>query len=126
VIALDCSKRIPSVIEHWEWLLLIPWLAWWSCGVNWTQAWAVLAQGAWLPVFLLMIVAALVWSRIAPGECTCLGFVAVPNFWWQLGGVSLLVAVTLLCGWLQGVCGWVPAEVNLEPLEAPDLEHGHH
>ncbi len=114
------------MIEHWEWLLLIPWLAWWSCGVNWTQAWAVLAQGAWLPVFLLMIVAALVWSRIAPGECTCLGFVAVPNFWWQLGGVSLLVAVTLLCGWLQGVCGWVPAEVNLEPLEAPDLEHGHH
>jgi hypothetical protein len=116
------------VTEHWHWLLLIPWVAWWLWGVNRKQTWAVLAQGAWLPVLLLMIVSALVWAEIRPSECTCLGFVTVPNFWWQLGGVSLLVAVTLLCGWLQGVYGWTPAEISLEPPEAPAMEHehGHH
>ena len=111
--------------EHWSWLLLIPWLAWWLWGVNWKRAWAVLAQGAWLPLLLLVIVTALVWSQMAPSDCTCLGFVAVPNFWWQLGGVSLLVAITLLCGWLQGVFDWTPAEVSLEPPEAPAMHHEH-
>ena len=111
--------------EHWDWLLLIPWLAWWLWGVNWKQAWAVLAQGAWLPVLLLMVVSALVWSQVAPSECTCHGFVAVPNFWWQLGGVSLLLAMTLLCGWLQGVFGWTPTDVSIEPPEAPSMEHEH-
>ena len=47
------------------------------------------------------------------------------NFWWQLGEVSLLAAVTLLCGWLQGVFGWTPAEISLEP-PAPDADvHGY-
>lgn len=111
--------------EYGYWLLLIPWLAWWLWGVNWKQAWAVLAEGAWLPVLLLMILGALVWSHIAPSDYTGIPFVVVPNFWWQLGAVSLLVAVTLLCGWLQGVLGWTPAEVNLEPPEMPVREHGH-
>jgi hypothetical protein len=114
------------VTENWHWLLLIPWFAWWLWGVNWQRAWAVLAEGAWLPVLLLMIVSALAWSQLAPSTCTCLPFVAVPNFWWQLGAVSLLVAITLLCGWLQGVFGWTPAEVSLEPPEEPVGEHGHH
>jgi hypothetical protein len=114
-----------AVAEYWNWLLLIPWLAWWLCGVNWKNAWAVLAEGAWLPVFLILVVAALVWSEIAPSDCTCLGFVIVPNFWWQLGGVSLLAAVTLLCGWLQGIFGWTPVEVSLEPPVEPSLEQGH-
>ena len=111
--------------EAWYWLLLIAWLAWWLWGVNWKNAWTVLAQGAWLPVLLLMIVSALVWSQIAPSDCSCLGFVRVANFWWQLGGVGLLVAVTLFCGWLQGVLGWTPSEISLEPPPAPALEHGH-
>jgi hypothetical protein len=114
-----------SVTEHWNWLLLIPWLAWWLWGVNWKNVWAVLAEGAWLPVLLIMIVAAMVWSEIAPSDCTCLGFVTVPNFWWQLGGVGLLTAITLLCGWLQGVFGWSPLEASLEPPEAPAFEHDH-
>jgi len=42
---------------------------------------------------------------------------------WQLGGVGLLVAVTLLCGWLQGVFGWTPAEINLEPVEEAGAGH---
>jgi hypothetical protein len=112
------------VSESWNWLLLIAWLAWWLGGVNWNTAWAVLAEGAWLPVILIMIVGALVWSQIAPSDCACLGFITVPNFWWQLGGVSLLVAITLFCGWLQGVFGWTPVAVSLEPPE-PTAEHGH-
>jgi hypothetical protein len=114
-----------SVTEYWNWLLLIAWLAWWLWGVNWKNVWPVLAEGAWLPVLLIMIVAALVWSEIAPSDCTCLGFVTVPNFWWQLGGVGLLAAITLLCGWLQAVFGWSPAEVSLAPTAAPVLEHEH-
>jgi hypothetical protein len=119
-----CAKGI-SVTEYWNWLLLITWLAWWLWGVNWKNAWAVLGEGAWLPVVLIMIVAAMVWSMIAPSDCTCLGFITVANFWWQLGGVCLLAAITLLCGWLQGVFGWSPAEVSLEPPAAPASEHEH-
>lgn len=109
-----------------RWSLLIVWLAWWLWGVNWKKAWPVLAQGAWLPVLLLVVVASLVWSELAPSNCTCLGFTTVPNFWWQLGAVGLLVAVTLLCGWLQGVFGWEPAEINLEPPHPGEIPtHGH-
>ena len=107
------------------WGLLIVWLAWWLWGVNWKKAWPVLAQGAWLPALLVLVATALAWSQIYPSECTCLGFVTVPNFWWQLGEASLLAAVTLLCGWLQGVLGWTPAEISLVP-PAPDADvHGY-
>jgi hypothetical protein len=122
---LFVSRKEPCVTEHWDWLLLLGWLAWWLWGVNWKQAWLVLGQGAWLPLLLLLITTALVWSQLAPSDCTCLGFVTVPNFWWQLGGVGLLLAVTLFCGWLQRVFGWGPAEINLDPPEASSAQHGH-
>jgi hypothetical protein len=110
------------------WSLLLAWLAWWLWGVNWKKAWPVLAQGAWVPALLLLVVSALVWSQLAPSACSCLGFVTVPNFWWQLGAVGLLTAVTLLCGWLQGVFHWAPADVNLDPpaAVAHGDGHGHH
>lgn len=108
------------------WSLLLAWMAWWLWGVNWPKTWKVLGQGAWAPLVLIMIVAALVWSRIAPGECTCLGIVAVPNFWWQLGGIGLLAASTLFCGWLQGLFGWTPAEINLDPPAPAHHGHDHH
>ena len=115
----------PLVVFLGQWLLLIAWLAWWLWAVDWRKVWPVLAQGAWLPAVLLMLLASLVWAEMAPSDCDCLGFVTVPNFWWQLGDVSLLVAVTLFCGWLQGVFGWAPAEVELEP-QPEAAGHGHH
>lgn len=105
--------------------LSIAWIAWWLGGVNWTKLWPVLARGAWVPAVLLMVIASLVWSRIDPSDCSCLGFVVIYNFWWQLGAVGLLVAVTLFCGWLQGVFHWAPAEINLEPPAHADAGHGH-
>ena len=82
----------------------------------------MLEQGAWLPLVLLILLSALVWSQMAPADCDCLGFVTVPNFWWQLGEMGLLVGLTLFCGWLQGYFGWYPAEVSLGP---PAPGHGH-
>jgi hypothetical protein len=74
-----------------------------------------------------MVAGALAWSQLAPGPCNCLGFMTVPNFWWQLGDVGLLVILTLLCGWVQGAMGWQPAEIEIEPVAAaPDHGHGHH
>jgi hypothetical protein len=107
----------------WLWskfLFLLPvalWCAWWLWGVNWKKAWPVLAGGAWAPVVLLMVMAALVWSRIAPASCDCLGF-PVANFWWQLGAVGALVTLALFCGWVQGRLDWTPQEINLEPPPA--------
>jgi hypothetical protein len=49
----------------------------------------------------------------------------IPNFWWQLGGVGLLVGTALFCGWLQGVLGWTPEEIDLEP-PVHAAAHGHH
>jgi hypothetical protein len=108
-----------------HWLLLIVWLAWWLWGVDWKRVWPVLTGGAWLPAVLLIVVSALVWSQLAPSDCSCLGFVTVANFWWQLGAVGLLAALTLFCGWLQGYFGWTPPEIELEPAGAAEDGHGH-
>jgi hypothetical protein len=108
-------------------ILFSAWLAWWVWGVSWDRAWTYLAQGAWAPLVLLVIVSAFVWSEIAPGDCTCLGFVTLKNFWWQLGATGLLAATALFCGWLQGALDWRPAEVELEPAaEEHGHGHGHH
>jgi hypothetical protein len=95
--------------------LLVVWIVWWLGAVNWQRAWPVLAGGAWVPLLLLMFVAALVWSRLDP--------LPVLNFWAHLLGVGLLVGLALFCGWVQGVMHWTPAEVELEP--EPVVEPGH-
>jgi hypothetical protein len=105
------------------WSLVIAWVAWWLWAVNWRRAGPVLAQGAWAPLVLLMLTAALAWSQMSPSDYH-LWFLTVPNFWWQLGAVTLLVGLTLFAGWLQGVMAWEPAEVSLEP-PAPAGHHGH-
>lgn len=109
-------------------ILFGAWTAWWLFGVNWSRAWAFLAGGAWVPLSVLIVVSALVWSQITPSDCACLGFAVVPNFWWQLGGIGLVTAVTLFYGWLQGVMFWTPHEIELEPSgeHGHDHAHGHH
>jgi hypothetical protein len=110
-----------------HWLLLIVWIAWWLWGVNWRRVWPVLAAGAWVPVALLGIVAALVWSQVDPRPLKPwpdLGSVEIATFWWQLGAVASLAALALFCGWLQGVFGWEPPELTLEPPDM-DITHGH-
>src|SRR2546428_11320726 len=97
-------------------LLIILWIAWWLFAVNWNKTWRFLARGAWVPVLLLMIVAALVGSQMATAG----------NFWKALGEVALLVAVALFCGWLQGVFGWAPEEIDLEPPVTAAHVDGHH
>lgn len=102
--------------------LLLAWLAVALCGINWKKMWPVLATGAWAPGVLLLLISAVVWASLVPEPCTCLGFMTVPNFWWQLGAVGLVAALTLVCGWLQGVLGWTPPEIDLTP---PPPGHGH-
>ena len=108
-----------------HWILLIIWVAWWLLGVNWQKAWPALRQGGWAPVVLLTLIASLVWSRLQPVSCDCLSFVEIPNFWWQLGYMAMLVALALFCGWLQGVLHWTPPEISLEPPAAAHGDHGH-
>lgn len=109
--------------------LLLAWLAWWLGGANWKRLWPALARGGWTALLLLWVVSALVWSRLEPKACACLGFVTVPNFLWQLGAVGLLIASAFFCGWLQGVMHWTPPELQLEPQPAHDhaheVGHGH-
>jgi len=92
------------------------WCAWWLFCVDWTKAWPVLAKGGWAVCVLMAFLAALVWSALFPHR---------PNFWWQLGAVSLLAAAALVCGWLQGVLGWTPAEVTFDPPADAHDGHGH-
>ena len=109
-----------------RWLLVVVWIVWWLFAVDWRKAWPVLARGAWMAVLLLVVTAALVWSRLTPSEPDW------PSFWWHLLWVGALTAVALVCGWLQGVMGWEPAEVELDAGEkrhdsAPRQrrQHGH-
>src|SRR4051794_15403630 len=101
------------------------WMAFWLWAVDWKKVWPVLAEGAWAPCVLLILIAALVWSRIAPGSCSCLGFVTLPNFWWQLGSVSALAACALFSGWLQGVIHYEPVQVAVEPPAHHEQGNGH-
>ena len=79
-------------------------------------------------VLLALLLSLLVWSRIAPGEVN-LGVATIPNFWSHLTIISILAAVTLFCGWLQGIFHWAPAEINLDPgvpTVGADTAHPHH
>src|SRR6266404_2784003 len=98
-----------------ELLVVGLWCVWWLWAVDWRKVWPILARGAWTPAVLLMVGSAYAWSRIAPGECGCLGFVTIPNFWWQFGDVCGLAALALICGWLQGYLGWAPHEYAIKP-----------
>jgi len=103
------------------------WVVFWLFCVNWKKTWPVLAHGAWAPMLLLMFIAAEVWARIDPSSCGCLRFVVIPTFWWQLGSVATLVAVALLCGWLQLFLGLTPRDIPVEPAPtAHGHHHGHH
>jgi hypothetical protein len=103
--------------------LVLLWIALWLWAVNWKKLWPVLGKGAWAPLLLLCVLVALVWSRIAPGSCPC----GLPAFWWQLGSTLGLVAVALVCGWLQGLFHWAPAEIDLSPpAHGHGHDHGHH
>ena len=93
------------------------WCTWWLWAANWRKLWPVLAAGAWVPVALLLLLATLVWSRVAPTNDRWL-----PNVWWQLGCVCTLTALALFCGWLQGQLGWQPPEISVEP---PPVSHEH-
>ena len=106
-------------------LPFVAWCAWWLGAVNWRKCWPALARGAWVPVLLLAVVAAMVWMRVQAMDYPLPGSVTIPNGWWQAGGVAGLVAVALFCGWLQGYYGWTPPEISVEP--APHAHgHGHH
>jgi hypothetical protein len=107
-----------------HWMLWIIWAAWWLAGVNAHKARHVLAIGGWAPAVLLILLIAIVWSRLDPHSANVLGVVTVPNFWWQLGYVTMLAAIAMICGWLQCLLHWTPADINLDP-PAHGHAHGH-
>jgi hypothetical protein len=117
------------LIQLWtlgfHWILWIAWGAWWLGAVNAKKTRYVLQSGGWAPAVLLIIVSALVWSRLDARACDCLGFVTLPNFWWQLGYCCMLAAIALFCGWLQSVLHWTPHEINLDPQAHGHGHHGH-
>jgi hypothetical protein len=102
-----------------HWLVWITFAAVCLWAINWKKARHELAVGGWAPAVLLIIVIALVWSRIVPEPCPWCG---LPNFWWQLGYVSMLAALAMICGWIQSVMHWTPHDVTLDP---PAHGHGH-
>src|SRR5262249_28466635 len=108
---------------------ILLWIVWWLWAVNWTKAWAALAQGAWVGVVLLVLLAAMAWSHIDQSPWAVAGIGSVPSSWASLACVSAFTALALFCGWLQGVMGWTPAELDLEPAEdhghAAEHNHGH-
>jgi hypothetical protein len=122
--------KVLTVADQWqtlvlELILLAGWVAWWLWAVNWVHAWDWLARGAWVAVLLLVFLGALVWSRIDPKELD-LTFTRLPNFWWQLGGTAVLACIALFCGWLQGVAGWMPADIPIYPADPTHDETGGH
>lgn len=109
-------------------LALLPMVIWFVVclfGIHWQRMWTVLREGAWIPLALLFVLVALLWSQCAPRELSVYGYFSLANFWWQLGAVCLVAAVGFFAGWLQQQYGWFPQEVAVEPPE-PAHGHAHH
>ncbi len=117
------AQQAPAVLAAL--LPLVLWGLFWLLAVNWRKAWPVLAEGGWAPVVLLGVTATLVWSRLVPSSGSFFGLAAVPNFWWQLAAVAGIIGAALLGGWLQGLIGWVPLEVDVGPPPGAADLHGH-
>lgn len=109
-------------------LILLPaalWIAFCLWGIHWKKMWFTLKEGGWIPLTLLLVLVAMIWSLAAPRELPVFGFFSLPNFWWQLGVAMLVACVGLFAGWVQENYGWYPQEVPVEP--PPDAHaHGHH
>jgi hypothetical protein len=105
--------NIPPAWVGWTIAALV-WVAVWLWAVNWKKTWPVLAEGGWVPLLLLMVIATLAWSRLQPDQ-----------LWFQLGIVSGLVAVALFCGWLQSIFGFTPPEIPVGPPVHPGHGYEH-
>ncbi len=98
-----------------QYLLLVAYIAVTLLAINWKRAWPILAQGAWAPLVLGVLISALVWTFLEP----------IYGYWWHLGGVILLVGGAFFNGWLQGVLGWTPPDLTFEPPQT-EPEFAHH
>jgi hypothetical protein len=116
-------QATPSVLKV---ALLVLFVGWWLWGVNWRKAWPVLAEGGWMPLVLIGIMAAFVWSRIWPSTAILFGLFAVPNVLWQLGTVTLVIGLILFCGWLQTRYRTYPPEISLDPPPPSHDPHASH
>ena len=105
-------------------VVLVAWCLW---GIDWRKTWPVLAEGGWMPLILIGIMAGVVWSLVFPKSVILFGFIPVPNGLWQLGTVGLLICLALACGWIQGRLSWYPPEISFDPPAAThDHEHSAH
>ena len=123
---MDWASYLSSLLAA-----LLPWAlwcVWWLFAVDWRKAWPMLAAGGWVPAVLLLIMMSTAWALVDARPCSCLGFLVVPNGWWQLGYFSMLAALALVCGWLQGQFAWILPEIPIEPPaeHSPYDEHAHH
>lgn len=106
-------------------LMVVPYLLWFAfclLAINWKKMWPTLAEGAWVPLVLLIIFVAILWSRIHASSITLFGFLTIGNFWWQLDALALLAGFGLFAGWVQSRYSWAPMEIAIEP---PEHGHGH-
>jgi magnesium-transporting ATPase (P-type) len=118
---LALVTQLATLGFHWLVWIFVAAVCLWA--VNWKKTRHVLAVGGWAPAVLLIILIALVWSRIVPAPGP---YGMLPNFWWQLAYVSALAALAMFCGWLQSVFHWTPHDINLEPPAHGHHGHGHH
>ncbi|MCS6977661.1 MAG: hypothetical protein NZM31_11740 [Gemmatales bacterium] len=117
-----------TALLAWTALVLAPaifWIAWWLWATDWRKFWPTLAHGGWAPVVLIALIVALALTMVVPASQVVLG-VEIGSPWWQLGAVTVAVLSMLVCGWLQGILHWEPAEPPQLAAAAATHDHGHH
>jgi hypothetical protein len=108
-----------------KFLPVVAFPAWCLWGIDWRRGWAVLAEGGWVPLVLIGIMAGVVWAFVFPSSASVLGIFSLPNYLWQIVAVTLLICLALACGWLQGVFGWYPPAVSFDPPVVAHHDHHH-
>ncbi len=121
-------QNTPHWLETIEAILIVVapygiWMLFCLFAINWKKMWPKLAEGAWVPVLLLLVLVALVCSQIRASDAVLLGVITIGNFWWQLLAAMLLAALALFAGWVQDRYGLAPFEYAVAP---PAHGHDHH
>jgi hypothetical protein len=120
---LQLALEIFKQVFHWS--LALFWLAWSLWAIDWRKLGPVLSQGGAVPLVLIAAAVGIAWAGAAPSSMLFVGL-EIPNYWWQLGVVGLLLTGTLAAGWLQLKMGWFPQEVTLAPESSHPHGHHHH
>lgn len=123
---------LAAFVANWA---LVLWLAFWLFLARWSDIRRELNRGAWVAAALLYVLVSLTWGLCSESQYMIAGW-SWPSILEKFLLSAAWVAVAFVCGAIQDLWGWAPAEVEIAGPPAGDEAaaghgaaahgHGHH